>query len=290
MKNRLIALGLGAALALPALALAQQAPAPAPAWAQGRPGSLASSPLAPNAPKLTVTPLEQVPVGKLTLPAGFKAEVYAHGMPGARMMALGSNGTLFIGTRTIGRVYAVKDGKTHTIASGLNQPNGVAFKDGALYVIAINKMLRFDGIEGKLDAPGTPVDLTAAFALPTEEHHGWKFASFGPDGKLYMQVGAPCNICQIDENRHAILVRYNPDGSGREVVAHGVRNSVGQAFHPTTGQLWFTNNGRDWAGEDEPEDTLGVVQRTGEHFGFPWCHVGTLQDPEVQGRQCSEFS
>ena len=172
MKTRWIASGLAAALALPAVALAQPAPAPVPGWQQGRPESLASSPLAPNAPKLTVTPADQVPVGKLTLPAGFKAELYASGMPGARMMALGSNGTLFIGSRTIGRVYAVKDGKTHTIASGLAQPNGIAFKDGALYVIAINKVVRYDGIESKLDAPGTPTDLTAAFGLPTEDHHG----------------------------------------------------------------------------------------------------------------------
>jgi glucose/arabinose dehydrogenase len=284
-------LGMAALVALPALAQQAAPTPPPPGWQQGRPPTLAASPLAPNAPKLTVTPVDQVPVGKLTLPAGFKAEIFASGMPGARMMALGTNGTLFIGTRTIGRVYAVaKDGKTFTIASGLTDPNGVAFKDGALYVLAINKVLRFDGIESKLDAPPTPVDLTAAFDLPSETHHGWKFASFGPDGKLYMQVGAPCNICKPDENRHALLLRFNPDGSGREIVARGIRNSVGQAFHPVTGQLWFTNNGRDWAGEDEPQDTLGVVQKLGEHFGFPYCHMGSMQDPDVQGRQCSEFS
>jgi glucose/arabinose dehydrogenase len=293
MTTRLLALGLAAALALPAMGLAQPAPAPAPApaWAQGRPDTMASSPLAPNAPKLTVTPADQVPVGKLTLPAGFKAELYASGMPGARMMAVGANGTVFIGTRTIGRVYAVaKDGKTYTIASGLTQPNGIAFKDGALYVVAIDKVFRYDGIEGKLDAPGTPTDLTAAFALPTEGHHGWKFMTFGPDGKLYMQVGAPCNICTVDENKHAVLLRFSPNGSGREIVARGVRNSVGMAHHPATGQLWFTNNGRDWAGEDEPQDSLGVVTGTGQHFGFPYCHMGTMQDPDVKGRQCSEFS
>ncbi|MBX6747819.1 MAG: sorbosone dehydrogenase family protein, partial [Acetobacteraceae bacterium] len=224
-------LGLAAALALPSLAMAQQAPAPA--WAQGRPDSMANSTLAPVPPKLTVTPPDQVPVNRLRLPEGFKAELWAHGMPGARMMALGSNGTVFVGTRTIGRVYAVMDQggqrQVRIIAQGLKQPNGVAFRDGALYVVAINRVLRYDNIESKLDNPGTPVDLTSAFALPTEEHHGWKFTTFGPDGKLYMQVGAPCNICQIDENRHALLVRFNPDGSGREIVARGVRNSVGMA-------------------------------------------------------------
>lgn len=292
MQRSFLALALGAAITLPLAASAQQAPVPG--WQQGRPDSLAASPLAPNAPKLTVTPPAQVPVGRLTLPPGFKAEVYAHGMPGARMMAVGANGTLFIGTRTIGRVYAVSmeggQAKVRTIASGLNNPNGIAFRDGALYVVAINRVLRFDGIEGKLDAPGTPVDLTAAFDLPTEEHHGWKFTTFGPDGKLYMQVGAPCNICSVDESRHAVLLRFNPDGTGREVVAQGVRNSVGMAHHPVTGQLWFSNNGRDWAGEDEPEDTLGVVQKVGEHFGFPYCHMGSMQDPEIKGRECSEFS
>lgn len=290
MIRKWIGLGLAAAVLAPSLALAQAPPAP-PSWAQGRPQTLAASPLAPNAPRLTVTPKDQVPVDRIHLPEGFKAEIWAHGMPGARMMARSPDGTLFIGTRTIGRVYAVgPDGKTHTIASGLNQPNGVAFHGGSLYVVAINRVLRFDGIEGKLDAPPTPVELTAAFGLPSDEHHGWKFTTIGPDGKLYMQVGAPCNICAVDENRHALLVRYNLDGSGREIVARGVRNSVGMAHHPVTGQLWFTNNGRDWAGEDEPEDTLGVVQKVGEHFGFPYCHMGTMQDPDVAGRQCSEFS
>ena len=288
MLRRLLGFGLATLVAAPALA---QAPAaPPPAWAQGRPVALNASPLAPNAPKLTVTPADQVPVGKLTLPQGFKAEIYAAGMPGARMMALAPDGTLFIGTRTIGRVYAVKDGKTYTLASGLKQPNGIAFVNGSLYVIAINQVLRFDGIQGKLDAPPAPVGMTNTFNLPPEEHHGWKFATIGPDAKLYMQVGAPCNICELDENRHALLLRYNLDGSGREIVARGVRNSVGMAHHPQTGQLWFTNNGRDWAGEDEPHDSLGVVTRVGQHFGFPFCHNGNMQDPDVQGRACSEFS
>jgi glucose/arabinose dehydrogenase len=297
IRNWLTA-GLVAALALPAIATAQPAPAPAaappPAWQQGRPPALAGSPLAPIPPRLTMTPPEQIPVQRVTLPAGFHAEVWAHGMPGARMMAVGTNGTVFVGTRTIGRVYAVTDRNgtrtTRTIAQGLNQPNGIAFHNGSLFVIAINRVLRYDNIEANLEHVPTPVDLTAAFGLPTEEHHGWKFAAFGPDGKLYMQVGAPCNICTVEENRHAVLMRFNPDGSGREVVARGVRNSVGMAHHPVTGQLWFTNNGRDWAGENEPQDSLGVVRRTGEHFGFPYCHMGTMQDPEIHGRQCSEFS
>ena len=289
---RSTALGLAAMLALAGSAAAQQQPPPA--RAQGRPDRMTASPLAPLPPRLTTTPAERIPLDRIRVPAGFEVEVWASGMPGARMMALSPNGTLFVGTRTIGRVYAVtqKDGqRTHrVIAQGLRQPNGVAFRDGSLFVIAINEVRRYDGIEQKLDNPGEPVNLTAAFNLPTEEHHGWKFAAFGPDGKLYMQVGAPCNICRIDENRHALILRYNPDGSGREIMARGVRNSVGFDWQPGTNLLWFTSNGRDWAGDDTPSDILGVVRRPGEHFGFPYCHAGDFQDPDVKGRQCSEFS
>ncbi|MCK8782964.1 PQQ-dependent sugar dehydrogenase [Roseomonas sp. NAR14] len=284
-----------ALLALPmlhGLAAAQQPAPAAPAWQQGRPSGMAASPLAPNAPRLTVTPPDRIPVAQIRVPDGFRVEVWASGMPGARMMALSENGTLFVGTRTIGRVYAVtqQDGqrRVRTLLQGLTEPNGVAVRDGALYVAAINRVLRYDNIDRSLDEP-KPVELTGNFNLPTDAHHGWKFLRFGPDGKLYLQVGANCNICRVDD-RHATIERYNPDGSGREVVAHGVRNSVGFDFHPVTGELWFTNNGRDWAGDNTPEDTLGHVRRVGEHFGFPWCHMGTMQDPEVTGRQCSEFS
>lgn len=150
-------------------------------------------------------------------------------------------------------------------------------------------MLRYDGIEGKLDPPGQPVELTQQFDLPREEHHGWKFTAFGPDGRLYMNVGVPCNICEFDRDRFALIVSFNPDGSGRRIEAKGIRNSVGFDWHPRTGELWATNNGRDWAGNETPEGTLHRIRRPGEDHGFPWC-AGNWQDPFMQpGRACSEF-
>jgi glucose/arabinose dehydrogenase len=285
--RRALCAALLATLATPAFAQA-----PVPAWAVGREGSGMAPTLAPHAPRLTVTPPDQVPVNRLRVPAGFKVELWAHGAPGARMMAVGDRGTVFVGSRVIGRVYAISDEggerRVRTIAQGLKQPNGIAFKDGALTVIAINQVLRWEGIEGKLDNPGTPADLTAAFALPTEEHHGWKFASFGPDGRLYTNVGVPCNVCEFDRDRFALLVSFNADGSGRRIEARGIRNSVGFDFHPVTRELWATNNGRDWAGNDVPEDTLHRVRRAGEDHGFPFC-VGDWNDPAVPRRACSEF-
>jgi glucose/arabinose dehydrogenase len=282
--NRVIA-AVCAAAALPMIsgALAQQPPAPS--WQQGRPAGMASSPLAPHAPRLTVTTPDKIPLDKLKVPSGFKVELWAHGMPGARMMAAGDKGTIFVGTRAIGRVYAITDSdggrKTQVLAQGLTQPNGVVFRNGALYVAAIERVLRYDGIEDKLASPPQPADLTQAFALPSDQPHGWKFLAFGPDNKLYVPVGAPCNICEPSA-AHAQIRRYNADGSGMEVVARGVRNSVGFDFHPRTGQLWFTDNGRDWAGEDGPEEELNRVSSPGENFGFPYCHAQGLPDPDIK--------
>lgn len=253
---------------------------------------MANSALAPHAPRLTATPAERVPVDRLRVPEGFRVELWASGMPGARTMARGDDGTIYMGTRVIGRVYAVRDegGRrtVRTVAQGLTQPNGVAFRDGALYVTAINRVLRYDGISSNPSAQ--PTELTAAFGLPTDPHHGWKFTAFGPDGKLYMNVGVPCNVCAFDEDRYALIVRFAPDGSGREVVARGVRNSVGFDWQPGTGVLYATNMGRDWAGDDAPEDTLHRLDRVGEHHGFPYCSAGTFQDPAAPSqRACSEF-
>ncbi|MFC3127354.1 PQQ-dependent sugar dehydrogenase [Pseudoroseomonas globiformis] len=278
-------LALGAAV--PAVA---QQPEP-PAWAQGRTGAQANSPLAPHAPRLTATPVERIPVNNIRLPEGFRAELWASGMPGARMMTRGEDGTIYVGTRTIGRVYAVKDEggtrRSRILAQRLAQPNGLAVRDGALYVVALHQVLRFDNI-ATTEEP-KPVDLTAAFNLPTEAHHGWKFAAFGPDGKLYMNIGAPCNVCEVDESRHAVILRFNPDGTGREVVARGIRNSVGFDWRPGSGTLYASNNGRDWAGNDSPQDTLHRLDRMGEHHGFPYCSGDAWQDPGHKGRQCSEF-
>ncbi|HEX2115287.1 MAG TPA: PQQ-dependent sugar dehydrogenase [Alphaproteobacteria bacterium] len=277
---------LGAVLALQfaaSAALAQQQQPPA--WAQGRPPGMENSQLAPHAPRMTVTAPDKIPLDKINVPSGFKVELWAHGMPGARMMTLGDKGTVFVGTRTIGRVYAVFDSggerKTQIIAQGLTQPNGVVFRNGALYVAAISRMLRYDGVEEKLSGGLQPVDLTTAFQLPPEPHHGWKFLAFGPDNKLYVPIGAPCNICEVSP-AHAQIRRYNADGSGMEVVARGVRNSVGFDFHPRTGELWFTDNGRDWAGEDGPEEELNRVTTPGADYGFPYCHAQGLPDPDIK--------
>lgn len=291
MKRATLALGLAASFAA-APVLAQQTP-PAPAWQQGRPDSMAASPLAPHAPRLTVTPPDQVPVAALRVPQGFQLELWAHGMPGARAMTEGEDGTVFVGTRAIGRVYAVTEAggqrSTRTVAERLTEPNGLAVRDGNLYVIAINRVLRYDGIGRRMGDVPQPTDLTSAFNLPTEAHHGWKFAAFGPDGRLYLNIGVPCNICEYNRDTHALIVSFNPDGSDRRIEARGIRNSVGFDFHPTTRELWATNNGRDWAGNDIPEDSLHRIRRSGEDHGFPFC-VGNWNDPAAARRNCSEFT
>jgi len=238
--------------------------------------------LSGHAGRMTVTPPSEIPVDKIKVPKGFKVELWAHGMPGVRMMARGSKGTIWAGTRIIGRVYEVKDQggqRTHRIlAEKLTQPNGVAFQGGNLYVMAINRVFRYDGIE---DNPSVkPIELTAQFKLPVG-HHNWKFIAFGPDSRLYVQVGSPCNICEPSPE-HGQIRRYVADGSGMEVMARGVRNSVGFDFHPQTGELWFTDNGRDWQAEDGPQDELNRVSKMGQFFGFPYCHAQGIPDMDFK--------
>ena len=257
----------------------------AQAWKQGMTPEQATSTLAPLAGKLTVTPAADIPVGKFKVPAGFKVELWATGIPGGREIAEGDGGKFYVGTRGIGRVYEVTDkGSERTsrvLIDKLSQPSGVAYKDGTLFVASTDKVLRFDGISTKPDV--TPVDVTAAFQLPADHvHHHWKYLRFGPDGKLYMPIGAPCNICEVKTADHATIRRYNPDGSGMEVVATGVRNSHGLDWHPETKELWFSNHGRDWMGDDTPNDTLHRMSKVGLNFGFPHCHQGNLPDPEVK--------
>jgi glucose/arabinose dehydrogenase len=239
--------------------------------------------LNPHPGKLTVTPLSEIPVDKLKVPKGFQVEVWAHGMPGVRMMTRGSKGTIWAGTRIIGRVYEIKEQggqRTHRVlAEKLTQPNGVAFQGGNLYVMAINRVFRYDGIE---DNPNVkPVELTEQFKLPPEAHHNWKFIAFGPDSRLYVQVGAPCNICEPTEE-YAQIRRYVADGSNMEVVARGVRNTVGFDFHPQTGELWFTDNGRDWQAENGPDDELNRLSKAGQFFGFPYCHANGIPDIDIK--------
>jgi len=257
----------------------------AQAWKQGMTPEQATSTLAPLAGKLTVTPAADIPVGKFKVPAGFKVELWATGIPGGREIAEGDGGKFYVGTRGIGRVYEVTDKggerTSRVLIDKLSQPSGVAYKDGTLFVASTDKVLRFDGISTKPDV--TPVDVTAAFQLPADHvHHHWKYLRFGPDGKLYMPIGAPCNICEVKTADHATIRRYNPDGSGMEVVATGVRNSHGLDWHPETKELWFSNHGRDWMGDDTPHDTLHRMTKVGLNFGFPHCHQGNLPDPDVK--------
>jgi len=257
----------------------------AQAWKQGMTPEQATSTLAPLAGKLTVTPAADIPVGKFKVPAGFKVELWATGIPGGREIAEGDGGKFYVGTRGIGRVYEVTDKggerTSRVLIDKLSQPSGVAYKDGTLFVASTDKVLRFDGISTKPDV--TPVDVTAAFQLPADHvHHHWKYLRFGPDGKLYMPIGAPCNICEVKTADHATIRRYNPDGSGMEVVATGVRNSHGLDWHPETKELWFSNHGRDWMGDDTPHDTLHRMTKVGLNFGFPHCHQGNVPDPDVK--------
>lgn len=237
----------------------------------------------------------QFSLDNITLPAGFSLTVYAEDVPGARALALGARGTVFVGSQE-GNVYALvdrgQDQKTdrgYVLAQGLNMPNGVTFRDGALYVAEVNRILRFDQIEDHVENPGKPVVIYDQ--LPTDRWHGWKFIAFGPDGLLYVPVGGPCNVCERDDERYASLLRMKPDGSEVTVFAKGIRNTVGFDWHPITKELWFTDNGRDTLGDDIPPDELNQAPRQGMHFGFPYCHAGTIVDPEFgKKRSCEEFT
>ena len=236
----------------------------------------------------------EVKLETLRLPDGFVAELYAEGVIGARSMALSEEGVLYVGTMRPGKVYAVvdEDGNgradaVHTIASDLFQPNGVAFRAGSLYVAEINRVLRYDQIDQRLESPPEPIVVLDD--LPSDRHHGWKFIRFGPDGKLYVPVGAPCNICE-PELPYASIHRMNADGSDFEPYARGIRNTVGFDWHPITRELWFTDNGRDMMGDDLPADELNRAPEAGIHFGYPYCHGATIADPEFGGRKsCDEL-
>jgi len=233
-----------------------------------------------------------VDLGDIKLPRGFEIEVYAD-VPNARSLALGDNGVVFVSNRRANSVYAVvprgaANPEVVEIITGLTTPNGVAFHEGDLYVAEIERVLRYKDVETRLnDMPKAEVlDIT----LPGERHHGWRYIGFGPDGKLYITIGAPCNICDRDAEGFAQIIRMNPDGSGRETYASGIRNSVGFTWHPDTGELWFTDNGRDMLGDDIPSDELNHAPQQGLHFGYPYCQGGDILDPEFgEGKSCEDF-
>jgi glucose/arabinose dehydrogenase len=281
------------------------APAPAAPPAPAPPADLASAtrenPMRP--PALTGPDLRNdigpppgspMKLDALKLPPGFAIEVYSAGVPNARSLALGAPGIVYVSTRRDKRVYAVVDRnrdhkpeKVYTIAQGLDTPNGIAYRNGSLYIAQIDRILRLDGIDKHLASPPKPVVITDA--LPKFEHHGWRYIRFGPDGWLYIPIGAPCNICKREESIFATIARMKPDGTGLEVFASGVRNSVGFDWHPETHELWFTDNGRDALGNDIPPDELDHAPRAGMHFGFPHCHAGVIADPEFGDHPCTEF-
>ncbi len=242
-----------------------------------------------TAPALSAT----LPLDRIELPEGFSIELFADQVPNARAMATGDAGTVFVGSRKAGKVYGVvdRDGdhkadQVYVVAKDLNMPSGIAFHQGSLFIGAVSTIYRLDEIESRLDNPPAPVVVTDQF--PSETHHGWKYLGFGPDGKLYVPVGAPCNVCL--EDGYATITRMDPDGSNLETVASGVRNSVGFDWHPETGDLWFTDNGRDMMGDDLPACELNHLSGPGQHFGFPYCHAGDVPDPEFGSQAaCSEF-
>ncbi len=283
---------LAAALLLAGSAFAQQAQEE-PFWAKGRPKTDTAMKMAPVPAFPIATPADKLPIAKMKLPPGFKAEVWASDVLDARGLRQGDKGTVFVSSLFVaGKIYAVVDkgGKREvkTLAEKLFLPNGIEFHKGSLYVATPKDITRYDDIENRLDAPPAPVMVYDK--LPGEVPHGWKFIKVGPDGKLYVPIGAPCNICEPGSG-FAKITRMNLDGSGVEDVALGVRNTVGFDFDPKNGELWYTNNGRDWLSEDLPNDSLNHVTKKGQHFGFPYCHQGNFADPEFGwGKDCRQFA
>jgi glucose/arabinose dehydrogenase len=293
----LVVAGAGLALvALPARGQQQGAAAPkaeeVPFWAIGRPASGPGQQMAPVAAFPIPTPASQLPIAKMKVPPGFKVEVFASNVLDARGLRQGAKGTVFVSSLFVaGKIYAVVDkGGTRevkTIAEKLMLPNGIEYDKGALYVATPKTITRYDDIEDHLDNPPKPVLVYDK--LPGDIPHGWKFIKMGPDGKLYVPVGAPCNICDPSPE-YAQIRRIDLATGATEVVARGVRNTVGFDFHPRTGELWFTDNGRDWLSEDLPNDELNRLTVFGQHFGYPYCHQGDFTDPQFGwGKTCADY-
>jgi glucose/arabinose dehydrogenase len=263
-----------------------------PGWTQAMPEGAAAANLAPVSALPIPTPADKLPVAMLHLPKNFHMEVYQAGLPGARSLRVDADGTVFVSTRVLDRVYAIvnRNGKRETkiLVKGLNSPNGIALHDDTLYIAEINRISKIDDVEQHLD-DAKPVVIYGD--LPSYLPHGWKFLTVGPDNKLYFNVGAPCNIC-IPPPTNAQLRRINLDGSGAEVIAYGIRQVVGMDFDPISKILYFTENQRDWLSEDQPNDKLNRVLHPGkDNFGFPYCDGGDIDDPIYGwGHSCSEFT
>jgi glucose/arabinose dehydrogenase len=280
-----------------AQAQAPAAPAAPPSWQQGRSAEQAKSPLHPFAPHLAGRAVKDLPVSTLKVPAGFKVEVWAEGIPEARSLALGDKGTVFVSNRNAKNVYAVVDrnGKREvkTLLKGFDSPNGIVFSKGTLYVAERGRITRYDGIEGKLDNPPEGKVVVDNLDPKRAPGHFWKYLAMGPDGKLYFNIGAPGNIV-LPSYMEASIMRVDPAKGVLETVALGVRNSVGMDFNPKTKELWFTNHARDWLSDDAPNDTLHRVALKGKavpNFGYPFCHQGDVLDPEFgKNRSCAEFT
>ncbi len=260
-------------------------------------GHLTNLSTAPPA-RTPALPVARDPIlDRLTLPPGFDVHIVSSEVGNARQMALAADGTLYVGTLREGggRVYALPHALGRTgpevvvLAEGLTMPSGVAERDGDLYVAALNRVLRFAGIGRRLE-PNAAYDLVTD-RLPTEDHHGWKYIKFGPDGQLYVPVGAPCNVCLSDDARFASLMSMDPATGETEIIAHGIRNTVGFAWHPGTGQLWFSDNGRDWMGDDIPPEEFNLITSPGQHFGFPYVHATDILDPtHGSGRNPADYT
>lgn len=239
---------------------------------------------------------EELPIHLLKLPPHFSIKIYSYPVPDARQMALGPNGIIFVGTRQDGRVYAIlpdqhqKHGtRVLTIADNLNMPNGVAYFNGSLFVAENNRILEYKNIIDHLTNPPEPHIILKD--LPNETHHGWRYIRFGPDKRMYIAIGAPCNVCLKEDPRFASIMRTNVEGTGLEIVAKGVRNSVGFDWDPDTNQFWFTDNGRDLLGNNLPPDEINTVTKPNQHFGFPFCHGKNISDPKFgKDHSCSDFT
>jgi glucose/arabinose dehydrogenase len=280
-----------AAVLVAGAALAQQSTPTPPPPTPNQPTSDAAGKLRGINPPPFPMAADKLPIPQLKLPKGFKVEVLVSGVPNARSLRVGDKGTVFVSNRILDKVYAVveKDGKREAkvIASGMDRPNGLAFHGGSLYIAEGTKVSKLEKIEDNLDNPPKPVVIYDKF--PNHQSHGWKFMALGPDNKLYINVGAPCNICVPPEENSQIR-RINLDGSGSEAYVRGVRNSVGFDFHPVSKQLYFTDNGRDWFSEDIPNDELNRVTKAGQHFGYPYCHQGDVLDDQLGwGRSCKDY-